>query len=127
MTNANKVFDKIAAGVADADVDRVFGAANRATAKAKYKKARDAMNTLATTGHVVTDRSGYNSEVSLGGLTGADQISLAPDVIDNPDTREAVVTMMHESMHAGNPGDVGDNGVYINRTAEFPKSPSPRS
>ncbi len=123
VTNANKVFDKIAAGAADADIDRVFGAANRATAKAKYKKARDAMNTLATTGHVVTDRSGYNREVSLGGLTGAEQISLAPGVIDNPDKRESVVTMMHESMHAGNPGDVGDNGVYIDRTAEFPKSP----
>ena len=31
--------------------------------------------------------------------------------------------MIHESMHAGNFGDVGDEGVYIDRVAEFPLSP----
>jgi hypothetical protein len=122
-TNANKVFDKIAAGAADADIDRVFGAANRAAAKAKYAKARTAMNTLKGSNKVVTDRSGYNAEVDLGGLTSNKQISLSPETIDNPDKRESVVTMIHESMHAGNFGDVGDDGVYIDRTAEFPTSP----
>jgi hypothetical protein len=122
-TNANAVFDKIAAGAADADIDRVFGAANRVAAKKKYANARKAMNKLKGSNKVVTDRSGYNAEVSLGGLTGDTQISLSPDTIDNPDKRESIVTMIHESMHAGNFGDVGDDGVYIDRTAEFPKSP----
>lgn len=122
-TNANKVFDKIASGAADADINRVFDAANRVAAKGKYAKARTAMNTLKGANKVVTDRSGYNAEVDLGGLTSDKQISLSPDTIDNPDKRESVVTMIHESMHAGNFGDVGDDGVYIDRTAEFPKSP----
>ena len=123
VTNANKVFDKIAAGTADADLDRVFGAANRAAAKQKYAKARTAMNTLKGSSKVVTDRSGYNAEVGLGGLTSDIQISLSPETIDEPDKRESVVTMIHESMHAGNFGDVGDDGVYIDRVAEFPLSP----
>jgi hypothetical protein len=122
-TNANKVFDKIAAGAADADIDRVFAAANRGAAKHKYANARTAMNSLKGSNKVVTDRSGYNAEVQLGGLTSDKQISLSPETIDNPDKRESVVTMIHESMHAGNFGDVGDDGVYIDRTAEFPKSP----
>jgi hypothetical protein len=123
VTNANKVFDKIASGAVNAEVDRVFGSANRAAAKAKYAKARTAMNQLKATNHIVTDRSGYNAEVGLGGLTSDKQISLSPETIDNPDKRESVVTIVHESMHAGNFGDVGDNGVYIDRTSEFPKSP----
>lgn len=121
--NANKVFDKIAAGTADADIDRVFGVANRVAAKQKYAKARTAMNNLKGSNKVVTDRSRYNAEVDLGGLTGDQQISLSPETIDNPDKRGSVVMMIHECMHAGNFGDVGDDGVYIDRTAEFPKSP----
>ena len=122
-TNANAVFDTIAAGTADADIVRVFGAANKVTAKQKYAKARTAMNTLKGADKVLTDRSGYTDEVSLGGLTDDKQIALSPDTIDNPDQRESVITMIHESMHAGNFGDVGDEGVYINRVGEFPISP----
>ena len=81
------------------------------------------MNTLKGSNKVVTDRSGYNAEADLGGLTTTSRISLSPQTIDNPDKRESVVTMIHESMHAGNFNDVGDDGVYIDRTAEFPLSP----
>ena len=81
------------------------------------------MNTLKGSNKVVTDRSGYNAEADLGGLTDDQQISLSPETIDNPDKRESVVTMIHESMHACNFNDVGDDGVYIDRTAEFPLSP----
>lgn len=79
------------------------------------------MNKLHTDNHIVTDRSGYNAEVGLGGLTGFQaQISLEPDAIDNPGKRESVVTMIHESMHAGN-ADVSDKG-YINQPS-FDKLP----
>jgi hypothetical protein len=33
-------------------------------------------------------------------------------VIDNPGLPGSITTLMHESMHAGNPGVVGDNGGY---------------
>jgi hypothetical protein len=121
VDNANKVFDKIAAGAQDADVKQVFGNANLVKAKKKYAEGRKWMNKLKTTNHIVTDRSGYNREVSLGGLTGFQaQISLEPDAIDNPNKRESVVTLIHESMHAGN-GDVSDKG-YINQPS-FDKLP----
>ena len=39
--------------------------------------------------------------------------------MDNPTSRESIITFVHESMHAGNPGVVGDDGGYIDRRAEF--------
>jgi hypothetical protein len=50
-------------------------------------------------------------EVSEGGLTGPDQISVAPDVIDNPDENDSITTFIHESMHAGN-ADIDDD-LYL--------------
>jgi hypothetical protein len=121
VDNANKVFDKIAAGAKDGDVKQVFGNANLIKAKKKYAEGRKWMNKLKGTNHIVTDRSGYNREVGLGGLTGFQaQISLEPDAIDNPNRRESVITMIHESMHAGN-ADVSDKG-YINQPS-FDKLP----
>jgi hypothetical protein len=70
------------------------------------------MNFLLGQRKIVTDRSGYNREVELGGLTGREQLSVSPDTIDNPDDKESVVTVIHEAMHAGN-DDVKDKG-YIN-------------
>ena len=111
-TNANTIFDAIASGARDADIDQVFGHTNRAAAKAKYANGKTWMNNLHGADHIVTDRSGYNREVGLGGLTGFQrQIALAPSFIDSPGDNEAVVTMIHESMHAGN-ADVKDKG-YI--------------
>jgi hypothetical protein len=112
VANANAIFDQIAGGARDADIDQVFGHANRAVAKAKYANGKTWMNNLKASNHIVTDRSGYNDEVGLGGLTGFHtQIALSPGFIDTPGDHEAVVTMIHESMHAGN-ADVSDKG-YI--------------
>jgi hypothetical protein len=112
VANANAIFDQIAGGGRDADIDQVFGHANRAVAKTKYANGKTWMNNLKASNHIVTDRSGYNDEVGLGGLTGFQtQIALSPGFIDTPGDHEAVVTMIHESMHAGN-ADVSDKG-YI--------------
>lgn len=112
VTNANAIFDQIAGAGRDADIDQVFGHANRAVAKTKYANGKTWMNNLKASNHIVTDRSGYNDEVGLGGLTGFQtQIALSPGFIDSPGDAEAVVTMIHESMHAGN-ADVSDKG-YI--------------
>jgi hypothetical protein len=115
--NANTRFDEIAAGTHDAHIDSVFGSAHRATAKTRYANAKTRMNQLHTAvpSAIVTDRSGYNREAGLGGLTGADRISLSPTVIDNPALSGSIITMMHESMHAGNPGVVTDH-IYVRAT-----------
>lgn len=115
---ANAILDRIATGAVDMHIGQVFGAANVAAAKAKYAKARTTLNALHASGAIVTDRSRYNAEAGLGGLTGASRISLAPDVIDNPTHRESIVTCIHESMNAGN-DDVKDEGGYIDRREEF--------
>jgi hypothetical protein len=112
VAGANAIFDAIAAGTHDTSVEQVFGHANIAAAKTKYASGKTWMNNLHTANHIVTDRSGYNAEVGLGGLTGFQrQISLSPGTIDNPAAAESIITMIHESMHAGN-GDVHDKG-YI--------------
>ena len=129
VTKAKAVFDDIASGARDAWIKDVFGSANMATAKAKYAKGRTAMNTLHASNSIVTDRSGYSEEAFQGGLTdppgGANQkIRVAKSVIDSfdgpdptdpallakrkADQNESTVTLMHESMHAGN-ADVKDD------------------
>jgi hypothetical protein len=122
VNGANAIFDRIATGAVDVHIKQVFGAANVATAKARYANARKRLNELHASNDIVTDRSRYNAEAFLGGLTNKDRISLAPGVIDNPTGRESIVTCVHESMHAGNEGVVGDDGVYIDRRAEFVRS-----
>lgn len=111
--HANTIFADIASGARDVWLTQVFGAASVAAAKAKYAAGRTAMNTLHASNRVVTDRgSGFSGEVSEGGLTGPSQISVQPSVIDTPDDNDSIVTLIHESMHAGNP-DVSDD-IYIN-------------
>jgi hypothetical protein len=112
VDNANRIFDTIATGAQTSNLRDVFGAANVARARTKYARARTRMNFLLGQRKIVTDRSGYNREVSLGGLTGSEQLSVSPDTIDHPDDKESVVTVIHEAMHAGN-DDVKDKG-YIN-------------
>jgi hypothetical protein len=123
VASANTIFDAIAAGTHDADLDQVFGHANVATAKTKYANGKTWMNNLHAANRIVTDRSGYNAEVGLGGLTGFQrQISLSPRYIDSPADAESIITMIHESMHAGN-SDVSDKG-YIG-TQVFTQLPEP--
>lgn len=117
--HANSIFADIATGARDPWLTQVFGSASVAAAKAKYAAARAAMNRLHKAKHIVTDRgSGFSGEVEEGGLSNSDQISVAPDVIDSPDDNESIVTFIHESMHAGNPGIADD--VYIDDKLAFP-------
>jgi hypothetical protein len=117
---ANRLFDRIASGAVDAHIAQVFGAANVAAAKAKYANGRTRMNELnaMVPVQIVTDRSGYNEEAGVGGATTHDRILVETSVFDNPSSRDSVVTLMHEALHAGN-ADVDDNGGYIYRREEF--------
>jgi hypothetical protein len=108
---ADAVLNTIASGANDADLTQVFGASKVAAAKAKYANARTRMQQLHTANKIVTDRSGYSAEVALGGLSNSSQIAVGPSVIDQPAEKESIVTLIHESMHAGN-SDVRDFG-YI--------------
>ena len=111
VTNANTIFTTIAGTTRDTDIGQVFGTSNISNAKTKYNNARIRMNHLHATNMILTDRSGYNAEVGLGGLTNPARISVSPGTMDHPGDNESVVTFIHESMHAGN-SDVRDFG-YI--------------
>jgi hypothetical protein len=102
VTRADTIFNKVATASETPDLKAIFGASNVGTARARFANAKAAMHRLHTAGKIVTDRSGYNKEVELGGLTNSDQIALSPEVIDNPSSNEHIATMVHESMHAGN-------------------------
>jgi len=115
VTHANTIFTSIASGARDGWLTQVFGAGSIGPAKLKYAAARTRMNQLHASKDVVTDRgSGFSAEVFEGGLTGPNQISVAPSVIDNPDNNNSITTFIHESMHAGN-ANVHDD-VYITAT-----------
>jgi hypothetical protein len=110
VDKTNQVFDQIIAGARDSDLTDVFGASNLATAKSKYQNAKTWMNNLHAGNKIITDRSGYATEVGLGGLTGFQRrIFLNSNVIDNPNDNKSIIIMLHESMHAGN-SDVHDYG-----------------
>lgn len=114
VANCNGIFDAIAAGTHDTSLGQVFGTSKIGAAKRKYRRARSWMNILHRRNRIVTDRSGYSEEVGLGGLTGfQQQISVAYGYIDSPDDTESIITMIHESMHAGN-ANVDDRG-YIDQ------------
>ena len=116
VTNANTVLDAIAAGTYDAGIGQIFGVANVAAAKAKYALARTWLNNIHGNNRIVTDRSGYSAEAGIAGLTSFQtQISLAPGIIDSPNDNESVVTLIHESTHAGN-NEVKDYG-YITQAS----------
>jgi hypothetical protein len=109
VTDAASLIGIAIGGARDNDLRDVFGAAHVATAKARYTAALNRMNHLHTNNRIVTDRSGYNAEVGLGGLTNANQIALSPSAIDNPAVDENVVLLIHEAMHAGTPS-IRDHG-----------------
>jgi len=102
VQGADKIFDAVASGARNTDLSDIFGPSHVAAARAKFARGRAAMHRLQTARKIVTDRSGYNEEVELGGLTNSSQIALASSNIDNPTQADSISTMVHESMHAGN-------------------------
>jgi hypothetical protein len=77
VNQANTVFITIASGAADKDIENVFGATKVGDAKGKYAKAQAAMNKIFAAGKILTDRSGYNDEVNVGGLTTFNEVILS--------------------------------------------------
>lgn len=121
VNNADTLFNDIASGARDAWLTDVFGAGSVAAAKVKYTAARTWMNALHAADKIVTDRSGYNAEVSLGGLTGFQEIiRVDPSTIDSPSDDSSVTTLLHESMHAGN-NDVEDQYSGFDTATEAEK------
>lgn len=113
VDNASAIFDQVAAHGKDAVIIDIFGAPKLAEAKAKMAHAKTKMLDLLANNKIVTDRSGYSGEVSLGGMSAFNVNILLPSgAIDNPDHGHAIATMFHEAMHAGN-SDVKDNGGYV--------------
>lgn len=112
VDGAHAVFTTLAGTTRDTDITQVFGASNLTTVKTNYKEADAAMLRLKAANKIVTDRSGYNAEVGLGGLSGPSQIALSPETIDNPSEKESIITLIHESMHAAGVG-IGDDAGYI--------------
>lgn len=111
VSRASSIFTTIESGARDVDIGQVFGTGHIAAAKAKYHNARLAMNSLHASNMILTDRSGYQREAGEGGVSDSTQINVESPAIDHPNARESIVTMIHESMHAGN-NDVDDRG-YI--------------
>jgi hypothetical protein len=112
VANATALINLAISPAHNNDLRDVFGPGNEATARTRYENARTRMQYLHTNNRIVTDRSGYNAEVGLGGLTNANQIAISPNAIDNPTDNGQIVLFIHEAMHAGNPGVVGDGGGY---------------
>jgi hypothetical protein len=119
VTNADTRFGEIAAGTHDAHIDSVFGTqpGHRTFIKARYAAARTRMNWLHSHNQIVTDRSGYNDEALVGGLTGHDQIAIEFGIFATAAAAAAtgsIITLMHEAMHAGN-SSVTDH-IYVGDT-----------
>jgi hypothetical protein len=123
VNGANKILDRIATGAVDKHIAQVFGEVNVATAKGRYAKARTRLNELHHDGKILSERARYGHEVEVAGLTSHDEMLLSPETVDEPTSRESIVTCIHESMHAGNPkgtpDEVTDEGPYIDRKADF--------
>jgi hypothetical protein len=112
LRNANRVFDAVVGGQQDQSLIDVFSAPYAQQAKAAYEKAQLQMNEMAANNLILCDRSGIDEETGRRGETMyAKFIMLAADVLDNPDANSSIITLMHESMHAGNEG-LGDEGGY---------------
>jgi hypothetical protein len=108
VENAGKVFDAVLKGH-DKDLAEVFGAANVAVARKKYANGKQWMNNLAASGKLITDPSGYATDVGLGGYANFhEDIQIEYQYVSSPDDKESIVMMVHEAMHSGN-ADVLDN------------------
>jgi hypothetical protein len=124
VRNANKIFDAIASGSRDTDLQDVFGAEHVATAKRKYANARRELRKILADDDILTDRSGFSDEVGLGGSAWHQgPINVAPSVIDAPDDPDSIQLIIHESMHAGN-AEIHDGGNYADSGAAFTAAPA---
>ncbi|SHJ76664.1 protein of unknown function [Malonomonas rubra DSM 5091] len=103
----------------DTEIKKIFGAANLATVKRNYARALVRLTYLYRNNKIRTDRSGYSEEVGLGGYANRDVIMLSNDCFDKPRAHESIVTLVHESMHAGN-ANIGDY-IYTSAKNAFPK------
>lgn len=109
---ATEILSSITGGARDADLIQVFGAANAATAKQRYANAAAALQRLHATDQIRTDRSGTLRVMGAGGFTrGSRSIMMEEQYIDTP-SHLSTIGLLHEAMHAGNPGLVTDRG-YI--------------
>ncbi len=119
---ANVCFGPIVAGAYDASIGQVFGTANINTARTNYANAQRKMNSLYLQNKIVTDRSGYTGEVDLAGLTDSSMIMVSSATIDHPSDIDSIITLIHESMHAGN-STINDDGGYIGDPLIFTRKP----
>jgi uncharacterized protein DUF4157 len=104
VSNANSIFAIIASGASDGHIGQVFGTANIDKAKEKYAKAHHWMNHLESIHKIIADRSGFSDEAFVEALTRFEtRIALTSTIIDREhDKIESAITLIHESMHAGN-------------------------
>jgi hypothetical protein len=113
VAGTDPIFAEIAGTGRDTDLGQVFGSTtNVSKAKAKYHKAQVRLGELKALNKIVADRSGFNDEAHVGGESNSAEISLKGSVIDTPTDKESIVTLIHESLHAGNT-DVVDKGYTI--------------
>ena len=111
LDEATGVFNEIAGGARDKDIEEVFGKRNTQLVRRKYANAKKAGEKIIKKDKIISDRSGFSEEVGLGGYYFKGEIKLLASIIDNPKSPVSVVTFMHECAHAGN-NDVDDYG-YI--------------
>lgn len=131
LDRANDIFDRIEAGNFDVGLTQVFGQRRLGKVKRRYKKGRIALNNIVNAhiaarssktyssksqripteeGGVFTDRSGYYQEVRKAGEAGtSEKLFLFLGLIQDPSSDTALLTTIHEAVHAGNI-DVDDKG-----------------
>ncbi len=108
VQQAGALIGRIVAGERDGELAQVFGPANVELAKQRYQHAWKRMDLLEHAQRIVTDRSGFCFEVGVGGTSTSTAIRLVPALVDTF-SKSAVVNLIHEAMHAGNP-TVHDHG-----------------
>jgi hypothetical protein len=96
---------------------RVFGSKTN-KAKAIYKKAGDVLQKIissksAMEAGISTDYNRDDPEVGMGGWANfaKQKMHLDPDIVKATDSKETLITLIHESTHLAD-SDVDDNGIY---------------
>jgi hypothetical protein len=115
---AIRILLEITSGRHDGELAAIFGPTNVATAKAKYENARRKLvllsGVLGNTTNVVVDMTGESELMGKDGSTIRNpdtRIRLLLAKVRNPKAPASIVTLIHESLHAGNV-DVVDKGYF---------------